>query len=815
MKPAPPVTSTRTAADATVADDGDEGALADQGPRSGRHRAPPRRVGAGARSGTACEPTAAYVLPWKDHLAGELEAAGVATVCLSTRRRDAALAAAAARGSSARRRVRHRPQPLAGPCRRRPAGASAAVPRARRPALVTTEHNTWTSLRPATRWANRLTGAARRGDVHRHRGDARRACAARPPGASRSSCTASTSIAPRLGRPASGPRPARSSGCDADELVIGTVANFRAAEGLPHPARGGPAARRSRRRVPARRRRPGPARRPRSPSSATSSDCASHVVLAGFRPDAVAVMAACDVFVLASAWEGLPVAAMEAAALGPADRGDRGRRRRRAVRPSRRRPRAAAGSGCPRRRARSRPRRSGAGDPSCPSRPAPRADRFDVRRVADTLTARYEQLAGSPADCPAQHRSCAPAAPAMHGTSVRRRRRRPGTDPRAARRVARLGGRRPRRPRAVRLEARAQPVRAVARLGRRTRRPDRRRPPVHALGVPSGRDDAVRAVRAVDTATHPDHQGRGLFTALTTARRRGLPRPTAWRSCSTPRTSRAGPATSSSAGARSAVSPPPCARRRRPGLVTIARSRVPADALVDPDRRRRRHRLVARRRRTPPRRRPARGLGDRSVAADRSRRPRPRWRYGLPALHYRVVDDDDASIIVRLRRRGDASELVVADQLGDPGHADRLAAGTHAELDATHALRLGAPTSATGSSPCPTPARSSRGEPSATTVHRRCPTGNSASATSSCSDDTAPRLDHRPSSRHRRAVVTSGRQPRCGKEHLPRLRHLWWNADLIAHGHGPVDHLFALATRQHLVLSNSTVSCWAAPVGDV
>src|SRR4029079_7132078 len=41
-----------------------------------------------------------------------------------------------------------------------------------------------------------------------------------------------------------------------------------------------------------------------------------HVELLGFRPDAVDVMAACDAFTLASAWEGLPVAVMEALALG-------------------------------------------------------------------------------------------------------------------------------------------------------------------------------------------------------------------------------------------------------------------------------------------------------------------------------------------------------------------------------------------------------------------------------------------------------------------------------------------------------------------
>ena len=40
------------------------------------------------------------------------------------------------------------------------------------------------------------------------------------------------------------------------------------------------------------------------------------VVLTGFRDDVVRVMGACDVFTMASQWEGLPVALMEALALG-------------------------------------------------------------------------------------------------------------------------------------------------------------------------------------------------------------------------------------------------------------------------------------------------------------------------------------------------------------------------------------------------------------------------------------------------------------------------------------------------------------------
>ena len=40
-------------------------------------------------------------------------------------------------------------------------------------------------------------------------------------------------------------------------------------------------------------------------------------------------------------------------------------------------------------------------------------------------------------------------------------------------------------------------------------------PLVHAMAIRRGRR-TVTAVRAVDTATHPDHQGRGIFRLLTT-----------------------------------------------------------------------------------------------------------------------------------------------------------------------------------------------------------------------------------------------------------------------------------------------------------
>ena len=101
----------------------------------------------------------AFVLPWKDHLAGELEEAGVETVCLSTRRRDPwwplHLRELIATGGFD---VVHSHSPVPAVAARL---AAWSLPRRSRPILVATEHNTWTSYRRATRWANWLTSRRR------------------------------------------------------------------------------------------------------------------------------------------------------------------------------------------------------------------------------------------------------------------------------------------------------------------------------------------------------------------------------------------------------------------------------------------------------------------------------------------------------------------------------------------------------------------------------------------------------------------------------------------------------------------------------
>ena len=194
------------------------------------------------------------------------------------------------------------------------------------------------------------------------------------------------------------------------------------------------------------------------------------------------------------------------------------------------------------------------------------------------------------------------------------------------------------------------------------------------------------AVRAVDTATHPDHQGHGLFTALTVHALEACRAEGVAFVFNTPNTqSRPGYL---EMGWREVGRPRVAARPRRPrDVVTIARSRGPAELWslpldVGADIA---SWLDAGGRWPPP---------SPVSSTDRTLRTASddvfaRWRYGLAELNYRVIDDAEAAIVVRLRRRGAGVELVVADQLGDADRADRLVVDTLRRVAATHALRLG------------------------------------------------------------------------------------------------------------------------------
>jgi glycosyltransferase involved in cell wall biosynthesis len=191
--------------------------------------------------------------------------------------------------------------------------AVRSLPHRSRPRIVVTEHNVWSSHSPLTRLADRIT--AGREETHL-------AVSA----AVRDSLPARIRARTRVVRYGVDAAEIRAEGADragrrallgagADDVVIGTVANLRATKGYPDLL---DAARVVLDRVPAARfvavgRGPLEAELRARHEELGLGDRFSFL---GYRPDAVGVMAAFDVFCLASHHEGLPVALMEALALG-------------------------------------------------------------------------------------------------------------------------------------------------------------------------------------------------------------------------------------------------------------------------------------------------------------------------------------------------------------------------------------------------------------------------------------------------------------------------------------------------------------------
>jgi glycosyltransferase involved in cell wall biosynthesis len=259
------------------------------------------------------EVEAAYLLPWKDHLVPELEAAGVRTTCLpAVRSWDPRWVRGLRRLlRDGRFDVVHAHLPYAA------IGARAAVRWVRppRPAVVYTEHNTWDRYHPATRRANAATFGWNDAAIAVSEG------------------VASSMDRPRRGWPSVQVIP---NGVDVDTLrrealdrdtarkelgippdnpVVGTVGGLMPKKGHRVLVR---AARELTDRHPdalfvivGLPVDPEPIRR-----EIAGAGLDDRVILAGYVPRAASLMPAFDVFCLPSLFEGMPVSLLEAMSLG-------------------------------------------------------------------------------------------------------------------------------------------------------------------------------------------------------------------------------------------------------------------------------------------------------------------------------------------------------------------------------------------------------------------------------------------------------------------------------------------------------------------
>jgi glycosyltransferase involved in cell wall biosynthesis len=255
---------------------------------------------------------AAYLLPYKAALVAALEAEAVPVECLGYRNVLDLRWLVALRRSMLRDPVdilhAHNPVMAAG-------GRIVArsLPRRLRPRLVVTDHNVWHSYRAPSRWADGLT--SRWDDARFTVSEAVRASLPAPIQLRANVVVQGIEVERVQAQRAERAAVRAELGLDPDALVVGTVANLRAQKAYPDLLAAA---------ADVLERLPG-ARFVAVGQGPLEADIrALHArrglgdrfLLLGHRPDAIRVMSGCDVFVLASHWEGLGVAVMEALALG-------------------------------------------------------------------------------------------------------------------------------------------------------------------------------------------------------------------------------------------------------------------------------------------------------------------------------------------------------------------------------------------------------------------------------------------------------------------------------------------------------------------
>jgi glycosyltransferase involved in cell wall biosynthesis len=256
----------------------------------------------------------AYLLPDHDALVADLEAAGLPVHCLDGARGAGWVGRLVALARAREIDVVHVHSPYAA------VGARLGLAGAgrRRPALVYTEHSLWGLYHPATYWGNAITYP-----LNRHvfavseqvRGSIRYP---RPLGALAMPPVETLYHGLDLGAVAAAAAPdgvRAELGVPDGVPLVGTVANFRPEKGHRHLLQAAVTVRRA---LPETRFvlvGTGPLES-RMRVVAEELGLGDSVVFTGYRPDAPRLMAAFDLFVLASTFEGFSIALAEAMALG-------------------------------------------------------------------------------------------------------------------------------------------------------------------------------------------------------------------------------------------------------------------------------------------------------------------------------------------------------------------------------------------------------------------------------------------------------------------------------------------------------------------
>jgi Glycosyltransferase len=257
------------------------------------------------------EISCAYLLPWKSQLAPELEAHGVSTMCLDVRdERDLRWAA------RLRRHLIEYPVDILHSHSPYPAGigriVSRTLPTRVRPRTMYTLHNTWGSFARPSRVLNGWTMGGDSADLAVS--DLVRSTL--PPRRVQKTEVLVHGIDLAAVRALADRDAARREfGIEPGDVVFGTVANLRAQKDYPNLLAAARLLRDRGVRVRILAVGQGPLEAEIRAEHARLG-VADVVTLLGERPDAIRVMSACDGFVLASNNEGLPVALMEALALG-------------------------------------------------------------------------------------------------------------------------------------------------------------------------------------------------------------------------------------------------------------------------------------------------------------------------------------------------------------------------------------------------------------------------------------------------------------------------------------------------------------------